>query len=263
MIVILLPAYNEAESIGNLFHALGLAIERVNQKFKIIVCDDGSTDKTLEQLIQAQALFKRKYSVDVMIVRHERNRGLGETMRDLIEIGLENSFAQDVLIRMDCDNTHNPKYIEAMVKKIEEGYDVVIASRFQSGGGHSGLSRFRKLTSLSAKIFMKTFFNIKNVREYTCGFRAYKHEILNLALAEYGNNFIQLKDLGFVCTLEKLVKLHLLNARITEIPFILEYGKKQSGSKMVFNITLFGYIVMAILYRWPKSGWKSVMKNRN
>ena len=78
----------------------------------------------------------------------------------------------------------------------------------------------------------------------------------------FGNNFIQLKGLGFTCTLEKLIKLKLIGARFGEIPFMLRYDQKQSASKMVSSVTTLGYLVMTILYHWPWGGWRTGIRKK-
>ena len=107
---------------------------------------------------------------------------------------------------------------------------------------------------------MKAFFPMRGVREYSCGYRAYSASIIKNAISTYGNSFIQLRGFGFTCTLEKLVKLHMLGARITEIPFVLRYDKKVGSSKMIGSITTFGYFVMVVLNYWPWGGWRSQRK---
>ena len=124
---------------------------------------------------------------------------------------------------MDCDDTHEPEFIKGMIDKINEGNDVVVASRFVEGGSQEGLEGYRKIISLLANKFMKFFFPIKGLKEYSSGFRAYKAEVMKIAIDTYGNNFIQLKGLGFTCTLEKMVKLKMLGAKFGEAPFILRY----------------------------------------
>ena len=74
--------------------------------------------------------------------------------------------------------------------------------------------------------------------------------------------FCNLRGLGFCCTVEKLVKLNLLGAKITEVPFTLRYDKKRGDSKMSFNITTFGYLVMLILYHWPVNGWRVTARTK-
>jgi dolichol-phosphate mannosyltransferase len=103
---------------------------------------------------------------------------------------------------------------------------------------------------------MKVFFPISGIREYSCGFRGYRAEKIKEAITFYGNNFIQLKGLGFTCTLEKLIKLKLIDAKFCEVPFLLRYDQKKSSSKMVFSVTALGYFIMLILYHWPWGGWK-------
>ena len=76
-------------------------------------------------------------------------------------------------------------------------------------------------------------------------------------LGIYGNNFIQLRGLGFTSTLEMIVKLHMLGCRFAEVPFVLRYDQKVGYSKMVSSITSLGYLIMAVLYHWPFGGWRS------
>ena len=157
---------------------------------------------------------------------------------------------------MDCDDTHEPKYFESLINKLNGGYDVVVASRFAKGGGQVGLNLYRTFVSYCATIFMRIFFSNLGIQEYTCGFRAYRAAIIKKAINFYKNNFIQLKGLGFTCTLEKIIKLKILNAKFEEVPFVLKYEKKRSPSKMIGSITTLGYLVMLILYYWPWGGWK-------
>lgn len=248
-VFVLLPAYNEEASIEPLLRNLADAAQSLSAKVRIIVCDDGSLDRTAEMLTRAAQ------TMSIYIITHKINRGLGETIRDLLEYAAEQAAPEDVIIRMDCDDTHEPQYMEKMLNKLDEGFDVVTASRFLPGGGQEGVNRYRAIVSRGANLFMRIFFPIKGLQEYSCGYRAYRAEVIQRALKLYGNNFIQLKGLGFTCTLEKLVKLKMIGARFAEVPFVLRYDKKMSGSKMVSSITTLGYIVMVVLYYWPFGGW--------
>ena len=256
MLIILLPIFNEEKSIDSLFDALAAYLDAKKYEYKIIACDDGSKDATLAKL----EFYSRKMPVE--IIRHKINRGLGETSRDLFERAAEIGRDDDIILRLDCDCTHEPQYFEALVNKINEGYDVVTASRFSKGGNQKGISRYRAFISYCATWYMRIFLPIEGIREYTCGFRAYRASFIKKAIAFYGNHFIQLMGLGFTCTLEKIVKLNLLGAKFSEVPFVLRYDKKKSSSKMVSSITTLGYFVMAVLYHWPSSGWKAQVRKR-
>ena len=256
MIVVLLPAYNEEHSLPALLPKIATTLGASNGTYRIVVCDDGSRDGT------AEALVKFAATLPLDVITHRINRGLGETARDLFEYAAEHCAPDDVIVRMDCDDTHEPAIIHRMIERLAEGYDVVIASRFQPGGGQVGVDGYRAFVSRTANLFMKLFFPVPGVREFSCGFRAYRAAVIQRAIAYWGNNFIQLKGLGFTGTLEKLVKLHLLGARFTEVPFLLRYDQKKSLSKMVTSITTVGYLVMAILYHWPWGGWRTSARRR-
>ncbi len=257
MIVVLLPAYNEEESLPRLVPKLRQVLSQMGEEFRILVCNDGSKDRTQAMLEQ----YARDMHLEIIV--HKINRGLGESSRDLFERAGEITEAGDVLVRLDCDDTHEPEFIPSIVEKVRSGYDVVIASRFAPGGGQMGVNGYRALISRGANLFMKVFFPIPGLKEYSCGFRGYRAEKIKEAIAFYGNNFIQLKGLGFTCTLEKLVKLKLINARFGEVPFMLRYDQKQSASKMVSSVTTLGYLVMTLLYHWPWGGWRTSVRRKH
>lgn len=251
MIIILLPAYNEEQSLPRLLPKIDETFRSLGTPYRVVVCNDGSRDRTREVLAEYAA------TLPLEVIDHRINRGLGETSRDLFERAAELAGPGDIIVRLDCDDTHEPMFIPNLAAKIEEGFDVVIASRFEPGGGQEGVDGYRAFISRCANLFMKVFFPIRGLKEYSCGFRAYRGDTVKEAVTFFGNDFIQLKGLGFTCTLEKLVKLKLIGARFAEVPFVLRYDQKVSASKMVSSVTTLGYLVMTILYHWPWGGWRS------
>ena len=250
VIWVLLPAFDEEPSLAAFVGRIAEVCAASGAPYRIVVCDDGSADGTRRVLSELAS------SLPIEIIDHKLNRGLGETSRDLFEHAAEAAAPDDILVRMDCDDTHSPELIPAMLAAIAAGADVVIASRFRPGGGQRGVDGYRAFVSRAANLFMRVVFRVPGVREYSCGYRAYRATAIQRAIAVYGNNFIQLKGLGFTCTLEKLIKLDLLGARFAEVPFVLRYDRKLSGSKMASSITTLGYLVMAVLYHWPWGGWR-------
>jgi dolichol-phosphate mannosyltransferase len=249
MIWIILPAYNEEVSLPKLLPKVNAKMGEHQLDYRLVVVDDGSTDRTAEIL----AGFAGRLPMDV--VSHPLNRGLGETERDGFEFVAARCAADDVVVRVEGDDTHDPEYILTLVQKLTEGFDVVNTSRFQPGGGQLGVSGYRAVVSRCANMFMRLLFRVPNIRDFSCGFRAYRAQVVKDAVAVFGNNFIQLRGLGFTSTLEMMVKLHLLGCRCGEVPFVLRYDQKESASKMVSSITALGYIIMALLYHWPFGGW--------
>lgn len=249
MIWILLPAYNEQRDLPRLLEKMEKALAGVD--YRLVVVNDGSTDKTSEVLERYAGNLK------LDIVGHPINRGLGETERDGFEFIAWKAQPDDFVVRIEGDDTHEPKYLFDLIEKLKEGYDVVNTSRFQPGGGQLGVDGYRTFISRSANIFMRVMFRIHGVSDYSCGYRAYRARVIKDALDIYGNNFIQMRGMGFTSTLEIIVKLNILGCRFAEVPFVLRYDQKKGSSKMVGSLTMLGYFIMALLYWWPLGGWRS------
>lgn len=249
-IFIILPCYNEEGSLEPLLSKINALNGKVDS-IHVVAVNDGSSDNT------GAILKKWSVKLPMTIVIHKINRGLGETARDGFETAAELAQPEDIIVRMDADNTHEPDYIPSMIEKINQGFDVVITSRFQKGGGMEGVNSYRTIISLCANVFMKILFPIKGVWDYSCGFRAYRADIIQTAVGIFGDQFIGLKGLGFTCTLEKIVKLRLLGAKMAEVPFVLRYDQKSGQSKLISSITTLGYLLLALKYIYP---WGPVAK---
>ncbi|MDD5528854.1 MAG: glycosyltransferase [bacterium] len=238
-----MPIYNEEDSIGVLLDKIETAMR--DYDYKILAINDGSTDNTVK------ILEKYATKLPLEIFTHKFNRGLGETIRDAFERVVEVCKPDDIIISLDSDNTHPPMYFPEMIKRINEGFDIVIASRFQKGGNQYGLSLHRKVMSILANGLMRICVPIKGVRDYTCGFRAYRAKAICDAIYIFKNDFISLKNLGFTVTLETLVKLRKFKLKATEIPLKLRYDLKQGKSKLASRITILGYLCLIVGNVYP------------
>ena len=248
---IFLPAFNEAESLERLLPKLNETLANlITHEAEIVVLDDGSADST------AKVVESAANAQSIVLLPHSINRGLGETERDGFEYLANRCADEDIIIRLDCDDTHEPIYIQSMIDKLAEGYDVVGTSRFQPGGYQKGVNWYRRGISSAANTFMKVLFGIKGIKDYSCGYRAYRAKAIKDAVQIYGNGFLQMRGLGFTSTLETIVKLNLLGFRFAEVPFGLRYDQRVTESKMVASITILGYFIMAFLYHFPRSGWR-------
>lgn len=233
-LTVLLPAYNEEENIQVLVENWLSYEKKINQIFnlelEIVIVNDGSLDNTKKISEELEVKYK-----NFKLVNHEKNKGLGEGLKTAINYVSRNSTDKDYACIMDCDNTQDPMYIIDMLKlsranEEEIGPDIIIASRFQKGSSVKGLSKFRLLTSAGAKLVYSSILRIKNVRDYTCGYRLYKVSILNKAQAYFGENIIE--ETGFTCMAEILYKLYALGGTCGEVPFELRYDYKRGASKM-------------------------------
>ena len=175
--------------------------------------------------------------VTITLLRLERNQGLAEAIKTGLTHCAARSEARDIILTMDADNSHTPGLIPSMVRLIQEGHDVVIASRYQRGARVIGLSPTRRLLSWGASLLLRTLFPIPCVRDYTCGFRAYRATLLRKVL-DSNPHFISEK--GFTVMVDILLKLRKLRPAVvmTELPILLRYDKKLGASKMNVSQTM-------------------------
>lgn len=242
MIRVFLPAYNEEAALPVLVRKFDAELKRAGESYRILIVDDGSKDGTVQT---ARDLSK---NFPIEILRHEKNLGLGQTVIDGLNHVARQASPEDLIVSMDCDDTHDPRYMSAAFQKIRQGYDLVILSRYQRGGGEEGLSPFRSFLSRCAASFLKVFFPIKGVWEYSCSYRVYRASALQRAMEVFGDRLITLPRMGFVAVPELLIKFRMLGLRVAEVPFRLQYGQKAGKSKMNFSKTISGYFALVLRF---------------
>jgi len=242
VIYVLLPAYNEEIALPRLIKKFDDCLKNEAEGYRIVLQDDGSSDRTVAV---AEELAKR---YPMTVLRHDRNQGLGETMRDGFGAVTKLVRDRDKVVTLDCDDTHEPKFVPAALQKINAGADVVALSRFCPGGGQQGLSLTKSVLSRGAGLFLKFFFPLRGVWEYSCNFRVFSGAILKKADRVYGRDFIRLAHLGFAVAPEILIKMRMLGARIEESPFVLRYDQKPTASKNRPLRTIGGYFAMVWNY---------------
>jgi len=239
-IFVVLPAYNEAENIPSLLEQFVKLKENPYLASKgiqlsIILVDDGSK----EQTVQRAKDFSKK--IQIIIEQHPHNLGLGQALRTGFKkaLSLVEEDDHDLILTMDADNSHSPELTLRMLKKIEEGYDLIIASRYSPQGKEIGLNFLRRLLSFFCSFILRIFVPLKNVRDYSSGFRLIRAKFLKELAEKTKGDFF--KDTGFVATAEVLIELVKCGAKVEEVPLILRYDLKKGKSKMNVVKTILGY----------------------
>ena len=163
LISVVIPLYNEEESIPQLCSALTAALQRYGKPYEIIIVDDGSKDGSFEMLA-AQAHQDPHWTVIQL------RRNFGQTAA--FSAGF-NRARGDVVITMDADLQNDPNDIPLLMAKIDEGYDIV------SGWRQDRQDRFldRRLPSMIANRMIS---NVTDVRlhDYGCSLKAYRRDVL-------------------------------------------------------------------------------------
>lgn len=263
---VLLPCYNEEQALPTLLGQLGGlagALQRGQGiQVSVIVVDDGSTDNTQKVAAEVAATALRE-AMPVSIIIHERNLGLGAAMKSGMQHFLANAGSDDYLVSMDADGTHPVETILLMLEASCAGSDVVIASRFVSGGRELGLSNRRKLLSRICSTLMGALLPVRGVRDYSSGFRLYTFRVLSHANAKFGDGFIT--EMGFASQAEMLLKLCRIGAKCSEVPLVLRYDLKTSPSKMRLRHTVERYISLGTreLFRRNRPRTKESMNDPN
>lgn len=231
MIVVALPAYNEAEALPRLLERMRGTAAELDQPLRVVVVDDGSADDTA-----AAAERESRAAMPVEVVRHDRNRGLHGALDTGFQAALARTGAGDWVLTMDADDTHPPNLISAMLEKGRAGADVVIASRFQPGAQWFGLSWDRLLFSKGVSWLFRIWWPMPNVRDYTCGYRLYRADLLRRAYETYGDDFVS--EPSFACMPDVLWKVSRLRPVFAEVPLSLHYDRKPGASKMNVGRTI-------------------------
>ena len=204
--VAIIPVLNEENSIAKVILGTKRYVDSV------IVCDDGSTDKTY---MIANALGAR-------VVRHGEKRGKGEAFRTLYKEAME--LNPDILVTLDGDGQHDPDQIPLLVKPIEAGNsDVVVGSRYVDGGKMDA-PLYRRLGLRVVNYMYKKVAGVQ-VNDTQSGFRAYSKEAFEY-LMEYDAN-------GYGVEGEQLAMAARNGLRVIEVPISVRYnGIERSSKKM-------------------------------
>ncbi|MBN1923701.1 MAG: glycosyltransferase family 2 protein [Nanoarchaeota archaeon] len=160
---IIIPAYNEEEGLEKTFKRVFGA----NPGAEIILVDDGSKDKTWSIM---QRLAKNKKTI---ALRHENNKGKANALKT----GYDKA-KNEILATIDSDCTYPPEEIPKLVKKIEEGYDMAVGSRFTKGFP-KGYSWKRAIANILGAFFTSIILMHK-VTDVTTGLRAFNKKVTKL-----------------------------------------------------------------------------------
>ena len=215
-IFITIPTYNEKENMESLVtHLLALPT-----KVYVIVVDDNSPDGTGE--IADRLVLE---NIGRVSVKHRPGKlGLGTAYI----AGFKEALARgaDLVCSMDADFSHNPRYVPAIVDKINQGYDLVIGSRYMQGGG-STQPLDRKVVSWGANTVARALLGL-HAHDTTAGFRCYRRQALESL------DLDSIKSSGYSFLFEMLFRVERRGWKVGEVPIIFE-DRRLGTSKISRN----------------------------
>lgn len=235
--VVVLPTYNERENVPAVIDRVIPVRNAIKPTdLHVLFVDDSSPDGTgdvIKKLMEQHDF--------IHLLTRKSKLGLGSAYSDGFRYALEMLDAS-IVLEMDSDLQHPPEKILELIRTVEGGADLVLASRYVRGGGQKGWSRRRVIVSKAANLLARFVLQL-GVRDATTGFRAMNGK----AVRELANS--KLSSSGFSFQLEAIKILKDKGMKIVEIPFIFEsraFGKsKLSGSE----ITRFARTVFRLRFR--------------
>jgi dolichol-phosphate mannosyltransferase len=222
MIFFLIPIFNEEQNLLQLSESIRTV--KLDSDFITIMVDDGSTDKSHEI---AQKCFS---DLNLIYLFNEKNSGPGFSFNHGFEYILEQygTNESDLIVTLEGDNTSDIHILPTMIMLARRNFDLVLASVYAQGGEIKNSSFLRKTLSLGANLFIRVFFDIK-VLTMSSFYRVYKIETVAKIKEKYE---ICVQNNGFLSQIELIIKSIGVNAKIIEVPMILDSSKREGKSKM-------------------------------
>lgn len=223
-IAVCIPTYNEKENIIKIIEAVHAELKDAD----ILVVDDNSPDNTAGIVNEYM-----KNAGFVSIKVRNSKEGLGAAYVDGFNTLIERGY--NVIIQMDADFSHKPEYLPEMIKKINEGYDVVIGSRYVKGGGTRNWNIIRRIISRGGSLYASTILML-GVHDVTAGFKCWNADILKNVIST------PLVLSGFGFQIEMAFRTKVTGAKVYELPIVFP-DREEGVSKMsgkIFKEALFG-----------------------
>lgn len=222
MKIYIIPAtYNEKDNIEKFITMIEEEVfpKIKNHELNILVADDNSPDGTAEIV---KSLKKRYKNLDVNTAE---KRGLGAAYIRVMSDAIDKRGA-DVVISIDADFQFDPHDIPKFIKKIEEGFDMVVQTRYSGGGSiPSNWPTVRKLFSIVANNFVRLVFCVFRQHDWTGGFRALKKEVfIKVAPEMKGYD-------GYIFQIAFLHKVIRKGFKISEVP--VHFSDRKLGNSKI------------------------------
>ncbi len=226
-VLIIIPTYNEAENISQIIKEIFNCSTNVH----ILVVDDSSPDGTnflVKKLINI-------YPAKLHLLNRIEKKGLGPAYIDGFKWALHNEYSQ--IFEMDADFSHDPSEIDKMIRILNDGFDLVIGSRYKSGINVLNWPIGRIMLSYAASIYVKVITGMP-INDPTSGFVGYKSHVLK----KIGLDNINFQ--GYAFQIEMKYMAWINGFSLFEHPIIFK-NRLKGESKM--NITIFWEAIFGVI----------------
>jgi dolichol-phosphate mannosyltransferase len=217
--LVCLPTYDEADNLGPIVAAILGATPEVD----VLVVDDNSPDGTGRLADQIAAREPR-----VQVLHRAGKEGLGKAYLAAFAWALARPYR--LVLEMDADFSHEPRYLPKMLARIREGAELVLGSRYVPGGGTMNWGLGRKIVSRGGSLYARTVLGLA-VRDLTGGFKCFRREVLE------GIDLGSVESTGYAFQIELTYRAVRAGFRVEELPIVFA-DRRVGKSKMSRRIVL-------------------------
>jgi dolichol-phosphate mannosyltransferase len=212
--LVIIPTYNERDNL----EAITRAALAADARLDVLIVDDNSPDGTGEV---ADALAKTEPRVKVL--HRQQKQGLGRAYLHAFQVGLDAGY--QLLIEMDADFSHDPKYLPHLIDAaLSRKGDVVVGSRWVAGGGTVNWGLGRQLLSQGGSLYARTILQVP-LRDLTAGFICFRREVLE------GIGLETIQSSGYSFQIELKYRALKRGFQVYEVPIVFE-DRRVGQSKM-------------------------------
>jgi dolichol-phosphate mannosyltransferase len=223
--LIIIPTYNEKENVERMIDT----VISLAKEFHVLFVDDNSPDGTAD-IIEKSI---KKNPGRVFIEKRAGKLGLGTAYIHGFKWSMEKDY--DFVFEMDCDFSHNPEDLLRLHKELEQGYDLVIGSRYCRGGKVKNWPLKRILMSYFASVYVRLILLI-SIKDTTAGFKGYRQEVLK----KINLDAVTFKGYAFQICMKYAVLRHGYKAKEIPITFVDRVHGDSKMSTGIFKEAFFG-----------------------
>ena len=231
---IIIPVYNEDENIVRLLKALE---DEIVCNFRVLICYDSESDKTLKYVKNKNIINK-----EILLIKNPK-----QGPNSAIIEGINSSKAEIILIYM-ADDFDNIKLINNMINLIERGNELIIPSRFITGGKMLGAKKIKKMITIVGSYLIYYFARIP-FKDCTNAFKMFSANLKDKIKLD--------STTGFTFAMELTTKSYLLNLKIIEIPSVWIETKNRKSNFKIFK--WLPYYIYWLIYSMIKNLFKRLI----
>jgi dolichol-phosphate mannosyltransferase len=216
-VLVIVPTYNERDNLPILIDAVFAVLDKAH----VLVVDDASPDGTGDIVDEMVARDSR-----VHVLHRQAKLGLGTAYIEGFRLALERGY--DVVVEMDADMSHDPRYLPALIGAIQEGADVAVGSRNIPQGGVEGWGLGRQLLSKGGSLYSRVILGV-DIHDLTTGYKAFSRRALEIIGVD------EIRSNGYSFQIETTYRALCWGLHVVEVPIVF-VDRRVGRSKMSHRV---------------------------